>query len=136
MRFFLAAILALTGCAQATGTPVDASAVVVQPSPWPEPLAAGPEAPPRILALWMNETSIAGGTDWTGRIVTTTNVASVEVRTESFSFVAERTRYGDFSFRQHVLDIVPQYKRGYTLHVIARNAPGDRDERLIPIEFP
>jgi hypothetical protein len=83
----------------------------------------------------MNETSIPSGTDWYGRAVTTTNVASLEIRTESFSFVAQRVAYGDFRFRQHVLDMVPYYKRPYTLHVIARNTAGDRDERLIPIEF-
>jgi hypothetical protein len=32
-----------------------------------------------------------------------------------------------------MLDIVPQYKRAYTLHVIARNAAGAQDVRLIPI---
>ena len=37
------------------------------------------------------------------------------------------------SFDQHVLDIVPQYKRPYTLQVIARNAAGTQDARLIPI---
>jgi hypothetical protein len=100
---------------------------------WPAAVPAAPNDSPRIIALQMNETSIAPGSEWTGRIATTTNVASVEVRTESFSFSATRLTFGQFVFDQHVLDIVPQYKRAYTLHVIARNAAGAQDVRLIPI---
>ncbi len=103
-----------------------------QPS-WPAAVSNAPNDPPRILAFATNETAIAPGTEWTGRIATTTNVASVEIRTESFSFNATRIAYGQFVFSQHVLDIVPQYKRAYTLHVIARNAAGVQDVRLIPI---
>lgn len=83
----------------------------------------------------MNETTIPSGTDWYGRAVTSTNVASLEIRTESFSFVADRTAYGEFQFRQHVLDMVPYYKRPYVLHVIARNAAGDAVEDRVRIEF-
>jgi hypothetical protein len=112
-----------------------AATVTQAPSPWPKAIPAAPGAAPRILAFWTNETSIAPGSDWFGRIATTTNVASVEIRTESFSFNATRTAFGQFTFDQHVLDIVPQYKRGYTLRVIARNTAGDQDTRSIPIEL-
>jgi hypothetical protein len=83
----------------------------------------------------MNEAAIPSGSDWYGRAVTSTNVASLEIRTESFSFVARRTAFGEFRFRQHVLDIVPQYKRDYLLQVIARNAAGDESAILVPIRF-
>jgi hypothetical protein len=129
-------ILGISACSEPeTGTPVSAVQVVKSPNPWPTPRLAPPGAAPRILALWMNETSIPSGTNWYGRAITTTNVASLEIRTESFSFVAQRVAYGDFRFRQHVLDMVPYYKRPYTLHVIARNTAGDEDELLVPIEF-
>jgi len=114
---------------------LDPHAVIVQPKPWPTPRVATSNSAPRILALWMNETAIAPGTEWIGRIVTTTNVASLEIRTESFSFNATRTAFGVFTFDQHVLDIVPQYKRGYTLRIIARNTAGDEAVRLVPIEL-
>jgi hypothetical protein len=90
---------------------------------------------PHIISLWMNTTQLVPGTDWFGRIATTTNVASLEIRTESFSFNATRVAYGRFVFRQHILDIVPQYKRHYTLLVIARNAAGDKDVREVPIDL-
>ncbi|HTX57734.1 MAG TPA: hypothetical protein VMD47_11605 [Candidatus Acidoferrales bacterium] len=108
-------------------------AATTAPKPWPAAVSAANEAPPRILALWMNETTLVPGSQWRGRIATTTNVASVEIRTESFSFNATRVAYGQFVFEQHLLDIVPQYKRGYTLNVIARNSAGLEDARLIPI---
>ena len=131
-----ASLLTLWGCEDAaTGTFVGAKAVMTSPNPWPTPEVAAPNAPPKILALWMNETSIPSGSDWTGHAITTTNVASLEVRTESFSFVAQRTAFGDFRFRQHVLDMVPFYKRSYLLHVLARNTAGQIDERVVPIRF-
>lgn len=109
------------------------ASVTVMPNPWPHAAVAAPDAPPRILALWLSSDRIAPGHDWSGRIATTTNVASVEVRTESFSFNATRVGYGQFVFRQHILDIVPQYKRPYVLAVIARNAAGVEAERDIPV---
>ena len=112
---------------------MDSRAATVAPARWPKAVTAAPNAPPRIVALQLNETSIAPGSEWTGRIATTTNVASLEIRTESFSFNATRIAYGQFVFDQHVLDIVPQYKRPYTLQVIARNTAGVADARLIPI---
>ncbi len=133
---FAAAFAAIPACAPPEpGTAMDAAAVVSSPNPWPSPRVAPPSSQPQILALWMNETTIPSGSDWYGRIATTTNVASVEIRTESFSFAAQRDAYGAFRFSQHVLDMVPFYKRPYVLHVIARNAAGDRDERTVPIDF-
>lgn len=129
-----AAFLLLVGCEEPVrGTPVDPHSVTIAPARWPSAVVTAPNDPPRIVALVMNETSIAPGSEWTGRIATTTNVASLEIRTESFSFNATRTSFGQFAFNQHVLDIVPQYKRPYTLQVIARNAAGAQDARLIPI---
>ena len=130
------ALASTVACAHAPeGTFVDDAAIVASPNPWPTPRLASPNAAPQILALWMNETSIPSGSDWYGRAITSTNVASLEIRTESFSFVARRSGFGDFRFRQHVLDMVPFYKRGYVLQVIARNTAGDRDVRSVRIDF-
>jgi hypothetical protein len=128
--------LVFAGCEEPpAGTPVAPSAATTLRVPWPATIANAPAAPPHIIALWMNSTSIAPGMRWFGRIATTTNVASVEIRTESFSFNATRVAFGQFVFLQHVLDIVPQYKRPYTLQIIARNAAGVEDARLIPIRL-
>ena len=126
----------LFGCSALVGnqSTIEARSVLSSPNPWPTPLLTSDPAP-KLLRLWMNETTIPSGTDWYGRAVTSTNVASLEIRTESFSFVANRTAYGEFTFRQHVLDMVPYYKRPYVLHVIARNAAGDAVEDRVRIEF-
>jgi hypothetical protein len=126
------AILA-AACSQAVKSSVDPDRVLAVPSPWPTPEVLAPNASPRILGLWMNETTIHVGRVWHGRIATSTNVASVELRTESFSFVADRVGFGIFAFSQTVLDVIPQYRRAYVLRVIARNARGDAAERLVPI---
>jgi hypothetical protein len=81
----------------------------------------------------MNETTIRTGREWRGVIVTSTNVMSVEIRTESFTFVAQREHPGFFRFSQEVLDMVPEYRRRYTLSVIARNSSGAEDTWLVPI---
>jgi hypothetical protein len=131
----LASCSTLAACSPDAGRWVDPARVVVLPSPWPQPKTFAPDAPPQILALWMNETNITPGKPWSGKLVTSTNVASVEVRTESFSFICDRPAFGVFTFTQNILDIVPQYRRAYTLHVIARNTAGQTDEWLIPIHI-
>jgi hypothetical protein len=133
-RLFALAVLA--GCGGGTAaSAVNANDVTVMKSPWPHAVVAQPNAPPKILALWLSATRVSPGRDWLGRIATTTNVASLEIRTESFSFNATRVAFGQFTFDQHVLDIVPQYKRPYDLLIIARNAAGVTDERTIPIDL-
>ncbi len=61
--------------------------------------------------------------------VTTTNVASVEVRTNLFSINVPRVAYGRFAFRLDVLDTPPIFVRPYRLRVIARNSAGRRVRR-------
>ena len=129
----LAMAILAAACSQGVKDSVAPSRVLVASSPWPTPNVLAPNAPPRILGLWMNETTIHVGRVWNGRIITSTNVASVELRTESFSFVADRLDFGIFDFSQTVLDVIPQYRRAYLLRVIARNARGDSAERLVPI---
>lgn len=134
---FLAAlaVTAMTGCTDAPqGRMLQPASVLQSPNPWPTPHVVT-NGPPHIQALWMNETEIPMGVDWVGRAVTSSNVASLEIRTESFSFVAQRTAFGEFRFRQHVLAMVPPYMRAYTLQVVARNAAGDEDSVLVPIRF-
>jgi len=139
-RWAFVAIFSLVALSACSGRPPAAevlsdAAVTHAPQPWPSAAVAPPDAQPRILAVHLNETTIANGAHWRGRIATTTNVASVEVRTESFSFTAQRTTFGQFSFDVHVLDLPPQYRRAYVLQIIARNAGGADENRYVPIRF-
>jgi hypothetical protein len=132
-RFAILLAVLGTGCTTTSGRSLDPSRVVVAPSAWPTPQTLPPDARPRIIAVWMNETALRPGRQWMGKIITSTNVASVELRTESFSFTADRRRFGVFEFSQDILDVIPQYRRRYVLHLIGRNTRGEADERLIPI---
>lgn len=75
------------------------------------------------------------GQTWSGRIVTPTNVASVEVRTNLFSINVPRRAYGDFRFSLHVFDVPPIFIRGYRLRVIARNSAGESAEEDLPLRI-
>jgi hypothetical protein len=132
-RFAIVLALLGAGCTSASGRSLDPVSVVVAPSAWPTPQTRLPGAPPRIIAVWMNEAALHPGKRWMGKIITSTNVASVELRTESFSFTADRRRFGVFEFSQEILDVIPQYRRRYVLHLIARNTQGEADECLVPI---
>ena len=69
----------------------------------------------------------------TGHVTTSSNVASVEVRIATYSIVMQKTGVGAFAIDYSVAD-VPFFLRGtYTMHVIARNTAGARDERAIPL---
>jgi hypothetical protein len=68
-----------------------------------------------------------------GRVITTSNVASVEVRIATYGIVLQKTGVGTFSMDYAVAD-VPFFLRGtYSMRVIARNAAGDSDERTLPL---
>lgn len=63
-------------------------------------------------------------TTWSGEIVTSTNVASLEVRSNLFSLNVPRTAFGRFAFQLDVLDTPPIFIRTHLVRVIARNEAG------------
>jgi len=73
----------------------------------------------------MSRLSIAPGSSLDGAVVTSTNVASVEVRTPAFSINSVHTASGQFRFHTHMLELPPLSRRHtYTLDIIARNTAG------------
>jgi hypothetical protein len=125
-------IAALCGCG-APAARVDTEAVST--APLPAVRDAAPDAPPQILAVRLSSLIVRPGDTWTGRVVTTSNVASLEVRSPSFTFNAPRSAFGRFSFSIRVLVIPPIYRRPYTVAVVARNAAGLADERDVTVDF-
>lgn len=75
------------------------------------------------------------GTNWSGQIVTSSNVASVEVRTSLFSINVPRTTFGRFAFQVHVLDLPPIFIRAYQVRAIARNSAGAEVEEDFPLRI-
>lgn len=75
------------------------------------------------------------GQTWSGTIITSTNVGSVEVRTNLFSIDVPRRTFGDFRFALRVFDVPPIFIRAYRLRVIARNSAGRSVEEDLPFRI-
>jgi hypothetical protein len=133
LAFVILAAL-LCGCA-AHATPVPPNAVFGAASLTATPVPAPNDAPPHILAMRFSTADVRRGANWSGQIVTTTNVASVEVRTSLFSIDVPRTSFGRFAFQLHVLDVPPIFIRAYQVRVIARNSAGVEAEEDFPLRI-
>jgi hypothetical protein len=128
-------VFMLAGCA---GGSVDVPQNVTV-SATPLRLAPGPTvdyaAEPQIHAIWLSSLTLERGATWSGEISTSSNAASVEVRTDSFSFSVPRVRIGLFAFAYPIPDLPPYLRRQFVLHVVARNVAGDRSDEALPIEI-
>lgn len=128
------ATLLVAGCA-ARATPVPPNVSFTWNAALPQPRTAANQDAPHIMAMKFSAPVMRRGSDWRGRVVTSTNVASVEVRSSLFSLNVPRRRFGDFSFVLHVLDVPPIFVRAYRLRVIARNTAGVQTEEDLPIRI-
>jgi hypothetical protein len=132
VRTFFALLLA--GCASQTrAVPANISFSGSPSLPNPVPAANG--APPKILAMHFSGDEVKRGETWSGEIVTTTNVASVEVRSNLFSINVPRRGFGRFAFTLRVYDVPPIFVRAYQIRVIARNSAGQPVEEHFPFRI-
>jgi|SRR5579884_591450 len=128
------AALILAGCAtDATAVPANVS--IGGRAALPLPTSATNDAPPRILAMHFSSDDVRRGQTWSGEIVTTTNVASLEVRTNLFSINVPRRGFGRFAFDLRVFDVPPIFIRAYRVRVIARNSAGSEAEEDLPLRI-
>lgn len=131
----LAAAGLTTGCAsQPVRLPANVS-VGAAPGALASPAIRIGSAPPEVLAASFSSLDVRRGQVWSGRFVTGTNVASLEVRTNLFSIDVPRTSYGRFAFSLDLLDTPPIFVRKYTLRIIARNSAGIESEEDAPFEI-
>ncbi len=124
---------ALAACSSAAPSP-PANARVGRAVPSVRAIALSNGAPPKIEAMWFNSLDVKRGSVWEGKIDTSTNVASVEVRNNLFSINARRRNYGHFAFKVDVFDLPSIFIRGYDLRVIARNSAGVETEEDLPFQ--
>jgi hypothetical protein len=105
----------------------------------PAQLGPGPavdaDADPQIRAIWLSSLTLERGQTWAGEVSTSTNAASVEIRTDSFSFSVPRKRIGVFAFAYPIPDLPPYLRRHFVLHVVARNSGGTKSDEALPIEI-
>jgi hypothetical protein len=129
----LCALLAACGPSHENGP---AQGVVIGAvTPWPKAAVTAPNDPPRIIAAQLSSNVIGVGGWWSGKVATTTNVAVVEFRSPSFSFILHRSAFGQFDFRTHVLAIPSIYRRGFEASIVARAANGQTDTRTAQLIF-
>lgn len=126
--------LILGGCAPIPAN-VPANVSTGNVAALPSPAVAAGSAAPRILGARFNTLDVRRPQEWSGTIVTTTNVASVELKTNQFSLNIPRDRFGVFSFRIDVYDLPAEFIRRYSLRIIARNTAGDEVEEDVPFRI-
>lgn len=123
-----------TATPTATPTPLETSVPVATASPKHVAVPmVQPDAPPKILAVSISETTVHSGDTVTGSVSTTSNVASVEVRIATFGMGMAKTGVGRFALTYPIGNL-PFFVRGtFQMHVIARNTRGVSTETTIPI---
>jgi hypothetical protein len=92
-----------------------------------------PDAAPQILAVAVSETTVQPGDTVSGRVVTTSNVASVQARIGGYAMTLVKTGVGRFALTYKVAPL-PWFIRGtFSMRVIAKNTRGDVVERTVPL---
>ena len=96
---------------------------------------AQPNAPPRIVRVWLSEDSVGAGDVLRGHVTTTTNVASLEVRLGPKSAPLKRTTFGQFEGTYRIPKVPSFLRRSYNVDVIARNAAGTQAQTQVTISY-
>ena len=82
----------------------------------------------------MSETIVHPGDRVSGKVVTSSNVASVQARIGGYAVTLAKVGVGRFALTYKVW--VPWFVHGnFTMHVIARNTRGDTIVRDVPIQL-
>jgi hypothetical protein len=134
LRIGLACTALLAACTSRLPD-VPANVAVGLPTVLPTPRIEPNDAAPRILAMRFSSLDVRRGERWSGAFIASTNVASVEVRTNLFSINVPKRTAGRFTFALNVLDTPPIFVRAYRLRVIARNSAGIAYEENLPFRI-
>lgn len=95
-----------------------------------------PQSPPQIVHIAYVPSVTRGPRErFAGTILASSNVASVEVRTNLFSINTRKRAPGRFTFDVAVYDLPPIFVRRYTLRVIARTTAGVEAEEDLPFRI-
>ncbi|MGR4066123.1 MAG: hypothetical protein ACLQPV_11855 [Vulcanimicrobiaceae bacterium] len=78
-------------------------------------------------------TVLTGGEMASGTVLTSSNVAAVQVRVGNFGVSMQKTGVGRFEVSYRVPTLPFMLRGAYTLHVIASNSRGDTTERDLGI---
>jgi hypothetical protein len=100
----------------------------------PTPLLLPDDAPPQILAVQCDPV-VQGGSIFSGTIITSTNVAAVEIRLAGHKRRIPRVDAGIWQMSYNVPHIPFWLRRTYTAQVVAMNAAGVEAERDVTVSL-
>jgi hypothetical protein len=108
----------------------------IAPKPVTKVPLALPNAAPQIISVDVSETTVHSGDHVSGKVVTTSNVASVEARIGNYAMSLNKVGVGRFALTYTVAPL-PWFVHGtFPMRVIAKNTRGDTVERTIPLSVP
>ncbi|HET9393824.1 MAG TPA: hypothetical protein VFO29_09950 [Candidatus Rubrimentiphilum sp.] len=93
-------------------------------SPLPTPLVLPPDAAPQILAVTVNEPEFHSGDVISSTVITSTNVAAVELRILGRAIRYPRTDFGIWQLNYTVPHIPRHFLRDYNAQIVAMNTAG------------
>lgn len=107
-------------------TPQPASSAVPSPTPLATPavIMLPPDAPPQILWIAISSTAPRAGDTLTVAVLTSSNVASVELRVGGYGSGMTKTDVGHFQLASTVPKLPFFMGHNLTLQIIARNTAG------------
>jgi hypothetical protein len=94
------------------------------PSPLPTPLVLPEDAPPQILAIQLSDPVFHSGETVTGTIITSTNVAAVEIHLAGRTARMPRADAGVWQMTYRMPHVPFFMRRDYTAQVVAINSAG------------
>jgi hypothetical protein len=92
-----------------------------------------PDAPPQILWIALSSTSPHAGDTLTVTVLTSSNVASVELRVGGYGSGMNKTDVGHFQLAQIVPKLPFFMNHSLTLQIIARNTAGIAAQQSVAV---
>lgn len=93
-----------------------------------------PDAPPQILWIALSSTSPRAGDTLTVTVLTSSNVASVELRVGGYGSGMNKTDVGHFQLASTVPKLPFFMSHSLALQIIARNTAGVAAQQTVPVQ--
>lgn len=105
------------------------------PNPLPTPLVLPPDAPPQILAVQLSDPVFHAGETISATVITSTNVAAVEIRLSGHAMRLPRTDFGIFQMSYQVPHVPFWMRKTYSAQVVAINSAGIEAAREVSVSL-
>jgi hypothetical protein len=105
------------------------------PTPLPTPLILPPDAVPQILAVTVNETVFHSGDTIYSTVITSTNVAAVELRVAGRVIRFPRVGFGVWQLTYTLPHVPRRMLHDYGAQIVAMNSAGVTTARAVTISL-